>query len=112
MPILDKPLEELRGYRGINPRPQDFDEYWDRALVELDRLGTGAELEPAEFRVPWAECFHLRLRGCCCLRTSSVFAWKSHFAPTSARKIQGRGLACAAMANPVEKLLRHLWCTR
>jgi cephalosporin-C deacetylase len=63
MPILDKPLEELRVYRGINPKPPDFDEFWDRALGELDALGTTAELEPADFRAPCAECFHLRFRG-------------------------------------------------
>jgi cephalosporin-C deacetylase-like acetyl esterase len=63
MPMLDKPLEELRRYQGINPRPADFDAYWARALAELDALGTEARLEPAEFQVPFAECFHLWFRG-------------------------------------------------
>ncbi len=63
MPMLDKPLEELRRYQGINPRPVDFDAYWARALAELDALGTEARLEPAEFQVPFAECFHLWFRG-------------------------------------------------
>jgi cephalosporin-C deacetylase len=63
MPVLDKPLEELRRYQGINPRPADFDQYWDRGLAELDRLGTAAELEKADFQVPYAECFHLWFRG-------------------------------------------------
>lgn len=36
MPCLDKPLHELREYRGISPRPVDFDTYWARALAELD----------------------------------------------------------------------------
>jgi cephalosporin-C deacetylase len=31
MPTLDKPLAELRQYQGINPKPADFDTYWDRA---------------------------------------------------------------------------------
>ncbi len=63
MPMLDKPLEELRRYQGINPRPDDFDAYWARALAELDSLGTEARLEPAELQVPFAECFHLWFRG-------------------------------------------------
>ena len=37
MPMLDMPLAELREYRGISPRPGDFDEYWTRALRELDQ---------------------------------------------------------------------------
>ncbi len=36
MPILDMPMEELRNYKGTNPCPQDFDEYWSRALKELE----------------------------------------------------------------------------
>ena len=28
MPIIDLPLEELKVYKGTNPRPSDFDEYW------------------------------------------------------------------------------------
>ena len=35
MPALDLPLAELRTYRGRNPRPADFDAYWDAALREL-----------------------------------------------------------------------------
>jgi cephalosporin-C deacetylase-like acetyl esterase len=38
MPLIDKPLPELLVYRGRNPRPDDFDEYWSAALRE-PRLG-------------------------------------------------------------------------
>ena len=34
MPIFDLPLEELKTYQGRNPRPPDFDAYWDEALAE------------------------------------------------------------------------------
>ena len=37
MPILDKPLHELQEYRGINPRPDDFDTFWDKSLKDLDK---------------------------------------------------------------------------
>jgi cephalosporin-C deacetylase-like acetyl esterase len=36
MPQIDKPLEELKTYRGISPKPADFDDYWAAALRELE----------------------------------------------------------------------------
>lgn len=35
MPLVDMPLEQLKTYEGTNPRPADFDEYWERALAEM-----------------------------------------------------------------------------
>ena len=48
MPLLDKPLSELQTYRGINPKPADFDQYWSRALAELDATDPEPELVPAD----------------------------------------------------------------
>ncbi|MBE2204527.1 MAG: acetylxylan esterase [Chthoniobacterales bacterium] len=48
MPALDKPLSELRTYLGINPKPADFDEYWARALAELDSIAPDPELIPCD----------------------------------------------------------------
>jgi len=48
MPLLDKPLSELRNYRGISPRPDDFDEFWSRALAELDATDPQAERIPCD----------------------------------------------------------------
>lgn len=47
MPCLDKPLHELECYTGINPRPADFDAFWQRALAELDNTDPQPVLEPA-----------------------------------------------------------------
>ena len=44
MPVVDMPIEELRVYTGTNPRPTDFDEYWDAALVELDGVAPDVEI--------------------------------------------------------------------
>ncbi len=44
MPLIDKPLHELRTYRGINPRPADFDDYWQRALQELHAIDPKPQL--------------------------------------------------------------------
>ena len=35
MPLIDMPIRELEAYTGINPRPADFDAYWDAALAEM-----------------------------------------------------------------------------
>lgn len=63
MPLVDMPLEKLLHYEGRNPRPDDFDEYWDRALAEMRALDARVELVPAEFQVPGAECFDLWFTG-------------------------------------------------
>lgn len=63
MPILDMPLAELKEYRGINPRPADFDGYWDRALAEMRAVDPAVELVPAELTVPFAECYHMYFTG-------------------------------------------------
>ena len=63
MPILDMPLEQLKKYRGINPRPKDFDRFWDDALAEMNSLDPKVTLAPAEFQAPFAECFDLTFTG-------------------------------------------------
>jgi cephalosporin-C deacetylase len=63
MPVLDMPLAELEVYAGRNPRPDDFDAYWGRALAELDQTDLRVELVPAKFQTAFAECFHLYFHG-------------------------------------------------
>jgi len=64
MPVLDKPLAELEQYRGINPKPGDFDAYWSSALHELDATDPEPELVPSkEINPPHAEVFDLWFRG-------------------------------------------------
>jgi cephalosporin-C deacetylase len=63
MPIIDMPLHELKKYQGINPRPSDFDAYWDAAIEEMKSTDPQVELVPSEFQVPFAECFHLYFTG-------------------------------------------------
>ncbi len=55
MPVVDKPLPELREYQGRNPRPADFDEYWDAALAEMRATDPAVETSPADFSAPFAE---------------------------------------------------------
>ncbi|MCO6450883.1 MAG: acetylxylan esterase [Caldilineales bacterium] len=64
MPLLfDMPLAELYEYQGTNPRPSDFDAYWDAALAEMKAVNPDVELIPADFRTSFAECFHLYFTG-------------------------------------------------
>lgn len=63
MPLTDLSLADLHLYAGRNPRPADFDDFWDAGLAELDGLDPSVELEPAEFTSPVADCFHLRFTG-------------------------------------------------
>lgn len=64
MPLLfDMPFEELTRYQGINPKPIDFDNYWDTALEEMRQIEPNIEVIPAEFECSFAECFHLYFTG-------------------------------------------------
>jgi cephalosporin-C deacetylase len=64
MPLLfDMPFEKLETYQGTNPRPGDFDTYWENALAEMRALDPQIELVPAEFQTSFAECFDLYFTG-------------------------------------------------
>ena len=64
MPLtFDLPIEELRAYQGKNPRPADFDSFWDNSLVEMRSIDPNVELVAAEFQAPNVECFHLFFTG-------------------------------------------------
>ena len=61
--LVDMPLSELLTYQGRNPRPDDFDAYWERALAELDATPPDPELAPAKFACPSVDCFDLWYTG-------------------------------------------------
>ena len=63
MPIVDLPLAELRTYQGRNPRPEDFEAFWERALAEMRAVDPRVEMVPASFQAPFAECFDLYFAG-------------------------------------------------
>jgi cephalosporin-C deacetylase len=57
------PLEELWKYQGCNPRPADFDDYWDQGLGEMSTVDPQVELIPADFQTDIAQCYHLYFTG-------------------------------------------------
>jgi cephalosporin-C deacetylase len=65
MPLLfDMPFEKLKEYQGINPKPADFDAYWEKALTEMRALDSQIEIIPdSEFQTPFAVCSHLWFTG-------------------------------------------------
>ena len=65
MPAFDFPLDELRSYTGRNPRPDDFDDYWETALAELDAAVPGADLrtEKVAHVATYADCQDLWFTG-------------------------------------------------
>jgi len=64
MPLtFDIPREELENYTGRNPKPEDFDLYWERALDEMHQTNPEPELTKADFQLPFADCYHLFFTG-------------------------------------------------
>lgn len=63
MPSIDMSLKELKKYKGTNPKPSDFDEYWKRAIKELDTLDLQTELIPSNFKTEHSQCFDLYFTG-------------------------------------------------
>jgi cephalosporin-C deacetylase len=64
MPLtFDFPLEQLKTYQGCNPRPADFDDFWDRSLAEMHLMEPHIELRPAKFQASGVECSHLYFTG-------------------------------------------------
>jgi cephalosporin-C deacetylase len=64
MPVFDLPLNKLKTYQGTNPRPRDFEAYWDKALKELRATDPKAELKAnRDLKVSYAECYDLFFTG-------------------------------------------------
>ncbi len=63
MPLIDMPLPELREYSGRNPRPADFDAFWESGLAEMRATDPAVELVPHSLNAPFAECFNLYFTG-------------------------------------------------
>ena len=63
MPILDMPVKELEKYTGLNPKPADFDEYWEKALEEMHSVAPDVSLTEAKFQVKGAKCYDMYFTG-------------------------------------------------
>ena len=64
MPLsFDLPLDQLKSYNGINPRPADFEAYWEQASADMRAVDPEVELIPADFKSEIADCYHLYFTG-------------------------------------------------
>ena len=57
------PIKELEKYEGTNPKPVDFDEYWDNAIKEMKAVNPKVEFIKKEFEFPGAECYDMYFTG-------------------------------------------------
>ena len=79
MPLtFDFSLDRLQTYAGINPRPSDFDAYWNQSLAEMRALDGQVELVKAEFQAPNAECYHLYFTGAGGARVHAKYLRPTH----------------------------------
>ena len=46
MPLVDMSVERLKVYEGKNPRPADFDEFWDASLAEMRAIDPAEDFKP------------------------------------------------------------------
>jgi cephalosporin-C deacetylase len=64
MPLMfDMPLNQLESYAGTNPRPTDFDSFWEKSLADMRAVNPEIKLIPAEFKTSFADCYHLYFTG-------------------------------------------------
>lgn len=64
MPLtFDLPREELGTYAGRNPKPADFDQFWQDGLAEMRSIEPNIELVDADFQTDFAHCSHLYFDG-------------------------------------------------
>lgn len=76
MPCLDMPLSELQNYRGVNPKPEDFDAYWETALREMRAVVPNFTITKADFSSPIVDCF-----DCCFTGVKGARVYAKHLRP-------------------------------
>lgn len=64
MPLLfDMSWRKLQTYKGTNPKPHDFDLFWDKGLEEINKIDPSLELIPSQFQAPNTECLDMYFTG-------------------------------------------------
>lgn len=59
MPAIDMSLERLKVYNGVNPRPDDFDEFWDRSIAEMNEIDPCPNFKKIDFPSVIADAYEL-----------------------------------------------------
>jgi cephalosporin-C deacetylase len=64
IPTFDMTPKKLKAYRGTNPKPKDFERFWDASLKEMRALDPKMELVPNHtIQAPFAECYDMTWTG-------------------------------------------------
>lgn len=63
MPLIDMPLADLYQYQGRNPKPADFESYWDTALAEMRAVDPRVVLKALPSHSSQVEAFELTFTG-------------------------------------------------
>ena len=61
--FLNQEIEKLYNYKGSNPKPEDFDEFWDTAVEEVKKIDPEVELKPAKQKFKGCEAFDMYFTG-------------------------------------------------
>lgn len=56
-------IEELLKYNGVNPRPEDYDDYWEKALSEMKAVDSEISFEEVDFKSPVVSCYDMYFTG-------------------------------------------------
>jgi cephalosporin-C deacetylase len=56
-------MEELKTYNGTNPKPGDFDAFWDKGLEEIRATKPDVEINESDFQTDFAKCSDLFFTG-------------------------------------------------
>ena len=56
-------IEELLKYNGVNPRPEDHDDYWEKALSEMKAVDSEISFEEVDFKSPVVSCYDMYFTG-------------------------------------------------
>lgn len=63
MPMIDMPLEQLKKYKGTNPKPQGFDAYWDKQIEMIENTQFPWILKDHSYAAPHLDCKELFYKG-------------------------------------------------
>ena len=74
MPLVDMSLEELKVYTGKNPRPADFDEFWDARLAEIEKIDYDVEFVKFDYPSAVADVYDMYFTGTMGARIHCRFA--------------------------------------
>lgn len=80
MGVFDLSVPELKQYQGINPKPADFEEYWERGLREIETIDPLVTLVPAAYQHPTMDCFELTFTGVHGARVFAKYVRPKHYA--------------------------------